>query len=203
MPKDKTETHKKILPAAMEEFLEKGFEGATMRSVAEKAGITAAGLYRHFLDKEAMFSALVEPVLEECRCWMTQRKQEDYGFLARDTLETMWNGEGELQILDLVYAHFDEFKLLLCCSAGTKYASFLHDIIVTQQEETLAYLEAARQKGIPVREVDPLEIHLLMTAYTNAIFEVVVHDFSKEQALHYTKTLQEFFYPGWRAVLGL
>ena len=56
MPKDKTGTPQKILPASMEEFLEKGFEGATMRSVAEKAGITAAGLYRHFLDKETMFS---------------------------------------------------------------------------------------------------------------------------------------------------
>ena len=81
--------------------------------------------------------------------------------------------------------------------------SFLHDCTMMQQEETFAYLEAARQKGVPVREVDPLEIHLLMTAYTNAIFEVVVHDFSREQALHYIKTLQEFFYPGWRAILGL
>ena len=203
MPKDKTETHRKILPAAMEEFLEKGFEGATMRGIAEKAGITAAGLYRHFFDKEAMFSALVDPVLEECRRWAEGRKQQDYDFLVQDQLDTMWDGQGELQIIELLYAHFQEFKLLLCCSAGTKYMSFLHDCTMMQQKETFAYLEAARQKGVPVREVDPLELHLLMTAYTNAIFEVVVHDFSREQALHYIKTLQEFFYPGWRAVLGL
>ena len=47
MPKDKTETHERIIPAAMKIFLEKGFEKATMREIAEEAGITAAGLYRH------------------------------------------------------------------------------------------------------------------------------------------------------------
>ena len=43
MPKDKTETHERIIPAAMKIFLEKGFEKATMREIAEEAGITAAG----------------------------------------------------------------------------------------------------------------------------------------------------------------
>ena len=40
MPKDKTETHERIIPAAMKIFLEKGFEKATMREIAEEAGIT-------------------------------------------------------------------------------------------------------------------------------------------------------------------
>ena len=40
-------------------------------------------------------------------------------------------------------------------------------------------------------------------AYTNALFEVVVHDFTKEEALHYLDTMHQFFIPGWRAILGL
>ena len=39
----------------------------------------------------------------------------------------------------------------------------------------LAYMEAARRRGIPVREIDPKELHLLMTAYSNGMYEVVVH----------------------------
>lgn len=42
-----------------------------------------------------------------------------------------------------------------------------------------------------------------MTAYTNAMFEVVVHDFTKQEARHYLDTLHRFFVPGWRALLGL
>ena len=204
MPKDKTETYQKILPAAMAEFLEKGFERATMREIAAAAGITAAGLYRHFADKESMFAALVEPVLEKCDQWYAKHKDEDYKYLEQGDLEAMWYRGTELNMmLDLVYDNFAVFKLLLCRSEGTKYANFLHDFVTLEQKETLAYLEAARQKGVPVRDIKPEELHLLLTAYTGALFEVVVHDFSREDAIHYLKTLEEFFTPGWRTVLGL
>lgn len=204
MPKDKTETHRKILPAAMEEFLEKGFEKATMRGIAEAAGITAAGLYRHFEDKEAMFAALVEPVLAQCEAWYQGHKETDYAYLEQGDLEAMWTQGTELtMMLDVVYENFDVFKLLLCRSEGTKYAHWLHEFVMLEQRETIAYMEAAKAKGIPVREIRPEELHLLLTAYVSALFEVVVHDFSKEDAIHYLKTLEAFFIPGWRAVLGL
>ena len=87
MPKDKTETHERIIPAAMKIFLEKGFEKATMREIAEEAGITAAGLYRHFVDKEAMFAALVEPVLSELQKWCERTRQVDYDFLEQGDLD--------------------------------------------------------------------------------------------------------------------
>ena len=175
-----------------------------MREIAEEAGITAAGLYRHFVDKEAMFAALVEPVLSELQKWCERTRQVDYDFLEQGDLDAMWNSGNDLGlVVEQIYSHFNEFKLLLCCSAGTKYAWFLHDIVVMEQQETLAYMEEAKKHGVPVKEVDPKELHLLMTAYTNALFEVVVHDFTKEEALHYLDTMHQFFIPGWRAILGL
>ena len=42
MPKDKTDTHEKIIRAAREEFMEKGFEQASMRSIAGRVGMSAA-----------------------------------------------------------------------------------------------------------------------------------------------------------------
>lgn len=204
MPKDKTDTHERILPAAMKEFLEKGYEKATMREIAAAAGLSAAGLYRHFADKEEMFAALVDPVLEECRKWYKAHRDSDYTYLAQGDLDAMWNSGSDMRmILTLVYGHFDVFKLLLCCSEGTRYAGFLHEFIMLEQKETLDYMEAAREKGVAVQQIEPRELHLLMTAYTNALFEVVIHDFTKEEAAGYIETLQKFFTPGWRAVLGL
>lgn len=204
MPRDKTETHNKIMPAAMEVFLEKGYEKATMREIAAKAGITAAGLYRHFPDKEAMFSALVEPAMEKLEEWYRYNKALDYSYLDKLDMDGMWDEETDLKMMmNLVYEHFNEFKLILCCSEGTRYANFLHDFTMTEQRETMAYMEEAKKRGIPVREVVPEEFHLLMSAYVNAMFEVVIHDYSHDQAVHYLKTLRDFFYPGWRNLLGL
>lgn len=204
MPKDKLITYEKILPAAKEEFLQNGFEQASLRSIAGKIGMSAAGLYRHFADKEALFSALVEPAVSACEAWYQAHKAKCYELLASNKLEVLWDGHSDAELIrDIVYSDFSAFKLLICCSEGTRYASFIHDVVVLEQEETLAFMEQARKEGIPVKEIRPEEIHLLLSAYMTALFEVVVHDFPIEDAMHYIETLQKFFYPGWRAVLGL
>ena len=65
MPRDKTLSHKRVNKAIMEEFLEKGYEAASIRSIGNRAGMTSAGLYRHYADKEAMFGAMVQPLIDE------------------------------------------------------------------------------------------------------------------------------------------
>lgn len=194
----------RILAVAKAEFLKLGFEKASIRAIAAQAGMTSAGLYRHFRNKEEMFSALVEPTIAECAARFETEKANDYELLAKDQLEEMWtNSSGLTMLLNVIYENFDAFKLLLCCSEGTKYADFTHEFVSMEQQETLAYLEAARAKGIPVNDVKPEEMHLLLSAYSTAVFEIVVHDFTKEKAEHYVQTLIAFFVPGWRAVLGI
>ena len=204
LPKDKSASHACIVRAAKKEFLEKGFEKASMRSIAKDAGMTSAGLYRHFADKESMFAALVEPTLREFAEQYQTQASRDYKLLRQGQLDTMWESGSDLSVfLDLIYRHFDEFKLLLCCSEGTKFDNFVHDFVIMEQKETISFLKTARGQGIPVKGIKPKELHLLLSAYAAAIFEVVIHDFTQTEAQHYLKTLQAFFYPGWRAVLGL
>ena len=50
-----------ILLAAMEEFSDKGFLGASLRQIVKKAGVTTGAFYGYFSSKEALFAALVEP----------------------------------------------------------------------------------------------------------------------------------------------
>lgn len=192
------------MAAAKAEFLEQGFEKASIRSIAARAGMTSAGLYRHFTDKEDMFAALVEPTLKICLDRFAVEKARDYELLEQDRIDEMWGKAPTIMaLIDLIYANFDAFKLLVCRSEGTRYADFVHEFVMMEQQETLAYMEAARKNGIPVKEVDPKELHLLMSAYSAALFEIVVHDFNKAEAEHYIQTLLTFFVPGWRAVLGL
>ena len=42
MPRDKTANHIKIMAAAKAEFMEFGFEKSSMRSIADRCGMTAA-----------------------------------------------------------------------------------------------------------------------------------------------------------------
>lgn len=48
-------TRQQILDAAYDLFIEKGFQGSSMRDIADKAGIKAASIYNHFDGKESIF----------------------------------------------------------------------------------------------------------------------------------------------------
>jgi AcrR family transcriptional regulator len=58
------ETRERILAAARELFLAGGAEAVTMRSVAERVGVTATALYRHFEGKEALLQAVIHAGFE-------------------------------------------------------------------------------------------------------------------------------------------
>jgi len=53
-------THKRILECGKAQFLENGYEGTSLRELCKTVGITTGLFYRHFTDKGALFSALVE-----------------------------------------------------------------------------------------------------------------------------------------------
>jgi len=54
-----------ILEAAREAFVRDGYEGVSMRRLAERVGCSHANLYLHFRDKEALFDCLVEESFDE------------------------------------------------------------------------------------------------------------------------------------------
>lgn len=58
-------SQRKIMDAAKEIFVKKGYEGTTLNAIAEKVGIRKASFYAHFNHKEALFYRMFEIVLEE------------------------------------------------------------------------------------------------------------------------------------------
>ncbi|HWR43602.1 TetR/AcrR family transcriptional regulator [Sporomusa sp.] len=65
---DKKQRVEEIINAAVDEFVEKGYENASMESIAVRAGISKGGVYHHFKSKrEVLFAAnqrLSEPIYE-------------------------------------------------------------------------------------------------------------------------------------------
>ena len=201
MPKDKTASHIRVMAAARDEFMEFGFEKASMRRVGERCGLTAAGLYRHCRDKEDLFDQLVAPAIERLKSWMDTHLTK-YLTTVRDEGNLKWQDSWIDMMREEVYPHVDDYHLLLTCSSGTKYESFLHDLTQTAQERTLQYLPILRQKGLAIREISPMELHLLFSAYVTALFEPVIHRYALDEAMRCLETVEAFFLPGWKTLFG-
>jgi AcrR family transcriptional regulator len=59
------ESRKKILSAAAKAFSVNGYKGASMRVIAKDAGISTAGLYLYFKNKEDLYTTLVRNKLHD------------------------------------------------------------------------------------------------------------------------------------------
>jgi AcrR family transcriptional regulator len=57
--REKLETREKILDAARELFLTEGYDGVSMRQVAERIEYSPTAIYVHFADKDELFRELV------------------------------------------------------------------------------------------------------------------------------------------------
>ena len=201
MPKDKTASHVRVMSAGRDEFLEYGFEKASMRRVGERCGFTAAGLYRHCRDKEDLFDQLVAPAVERINAWMDGHLSK-YLTAVRDEGNLQWQDSWIDMMREVVYPNVEDYHLLLTCSSGTKYESFLHDLTQTAQEQTLLYLPILRQKGLAVRDISTRELHLLFSAYVTALFEPVIHRYSLDESMQCLETVETFFLPGWKVLFG-
>ena len=204
MPRDKSISHVKVNKAIKEEFLEKGFEGASVRSIGNRAGMTSAGLYRHYADKEAMFAAMVDPLIESIKEWIKNHTAKQYDLLAEDAMEKELFRETFMDMIhEVILPRRDEFKLLMECSAGTKYENFIHEFVAENQKAFLKAIEGLKGKGYPVVELDESELHILLSAYLTACFEPIIHDYSMTDIEKNLNMIQEFFMPGWRRIMGV
>lgn len=59
------QTEEKILIAAEEEFLEKGFNGARLQKIADSAGLNKALLHYYFRNKDRLFEVVFEKIASQ------------------------------------------------------------------------------------------------------------------------------------------
>ncbi|MBR3018666.1 MAG: TetR/AcrR family transcriptional regulator [Clostridia bacterium] len=202
MARDKAGHHEQIMAAAWQEFLTYGFADASMRRIASSAGMSVSGLYKHFASKEEMFSELVEPACQGLINLYHLESDDQEQFVEAGVLSVLEAGQDARLAIAYIYDHLDAFRLIICKSQGTKYESFLHDLAVLGEEMTLSFMDMLKKQGVKLNEFCERELHLLVTANVNAVFQTVEHGFSREEAMHYADTLDRFFSKGWREFFG-
>ena len=194
----------RILACARGEFLDKGFTGAPLRTIAAAADTSTNSIYVRFGDKEGLFSAIVEPLLNE----MTERFlkiQEEFRQMDRAAQAAhmaQYADGGTLELVEYMYEHLDEFRLLLDASYGTRFHNFVDALVRIEAEYTGKYIEIV---GYPAQLGDALTeklLHIVTTSRFESIFEVIRHGMSRADAIEYIRLLSRYHRAGFFEIFG-
>ncbi|WP_449035959.1 TetR/AcrR family transcriptional regulator [Peptostreptococcus stomatis] len=198
-------TQQKILEVGKREFLAKGFKDASLRKIVAEAGFTKGAFYGYYPDKAALFEALVSEAADGLIEQFKAAQDAHFDLIPENkTSESReLSTKYLLHFVNYIYDYFEEFKLVLCCSEGTKYEDYIHELVELEVSRTEKYYAILKEKGKIIGRVSHDLHHMITSAYFTAVFETIVHDMSREQAIEYVEELAIFFNSGWEGLLRL
>ena len=193
-----SKTQEKILEIGKKEFLDKGFKEASLNEIVEKAGFTKGAFYGYYPTKESLFE-----VINEFNEKFKKAKDDHFNLILQNKASRTINLSTDYlkYFVNYVYDHFDVFKLILCCSNGTKYNNYIHDLVVQDIIWTEEFFKILKAKNKIRGNISKELHHMIISAYFTAAFETVVHDMKREEAIKYIEELATFFNAGWKSLI--
>ena len=197
-------TLERIHRAAFEEFLEKGFKSASLRNIVKKVNMTTGAFYGYYNSKEELFEALVGEHYDYLINTF-KKAQTDFASLPSDLQPQVMSkisGACMLDMLHYAYDHLEGCKLLLACSEGTKFDSFIDEMVEIEVSATHAYQKVLRELGSPSPDIDPRLEHILITGMFHTFFELIIHEMPLSDAENYLREMRAFYTAGWMEIVG-
>ncbi len=188
----------KIIEYAQKEFLEKGYNDASLRNIAKMAEVSTSTMYTRFGDKAGMFEYLISPTgklpdfLEKTLSGYFSMNLDEQHEHYKEKSKTGFDA-----IIDMIYEEYAAYKLLVSCSPGDIFKNYLEQITAIDVKYTLHYLKENNSKALREGRINEGFCHVVSTAFYSALFHCVEHDMSKEDAEKYITELRNFYGRGW------
>ena len=200
--KNDKETKSKLLASAKEEFLEKGYMKASLRTICKNAGVTTGALYFFYKDKEDLFAALVEEPFQNLYGMMMNHYNDGVTAVKEGTVNHE-DHSNDLEVAEMVahymYANYDAFELLLTKSQGSRFENCVDEFVqVTEQHYRKMADFMTSENGLP--RVDDYLVHWISHMHIDSFIHMLKHERSEEKAKMYMKQMVQYFVHGWYGV---
>ncbi len=188
MPQDK-ETREKLIESAKAEFMEKGYNKASLRSICAKAGVTTGALYFFFKDKADLYKAIVGKPVEELFEIMQAHFDEDEDVVASaapdaDPDEYIDDHSEMAQLLiHHIYSNYDAAILLLTKSQGSEYENLVDRIVEITESKSIEMMGKIAAKTGESKKLNKYMLHLVIHVVVDSFVHLVTHEPDEKKAL--------------------
>ncbi len=189
------EKRKKLIEAAKKEFLEKGYNKASLRKICSDAGVTTGALYFFFENKEDLFSSIVNPPLLELKKMVAEHFKEDRAFLSNINSMDLGNlDHSDLSdiLVDHIYKYYDSFLLLLSGSKEDVLENAIDEFVDLMEKSTMTMVSDSK-----FYTYDPFMTHWMAHTTVDSVVHVIKHEKDVKKAKERIQSIMNYLVIGW------
>ena len=189
------EKRKKLIEAGKKEFLERGYNKASLRKICSDAGVTTGALYFFFENKEDLYSSIVNPPLMELKKMVIEHFKEDQAFLSNmDSLDLGNLDHSDIadMLVDHVYKNYDSFILLLSGSKEDALENGIDEFVEILEQSTIAMVS-----GSKFYTYDPFMTHWMAHTTVDSMVHVIKHEKDVNVAKKRIQSIMNYLVIGW------
>jgi AcrR family transcriptional regulator len=195
------ETKNLLLKAAKEEFLEYGYQKASLRNICKKAGVTTGALYFFFHDKEDLFASIVEPMANAVRTMILEHtsleatQQMDITTGIREDIHVA------KKLMHFYYTNKKEALLLLEKAQGSSYESFTDELVKLMELESIKLFDSINAVMGKNSMFNECTLHWFAHLQVESFLHVLSHDMSEEEAMKQIEVVVTFLRGGYEKLV--
>lgn len=188
-------TRENLIEAAKREFLEKGYNKASLRTICANAGVTTGALYFFFENKADLFAAIVDPPLKELKSILIKHFSDDAEHVKNLTSfeeADMDHSDISNLIVGHIYNYYDSFMLLLNASENTVYENVVDEFVEMVDRSIPAMMTQVRGYTY-----DENMSHWMAHISIDAFIHVIQHERDVDKAKERLGKILNYLVLGW------
>ena len=184
-----------LIQAAKKEFLEKGYNKASLRNICAQAGVTTGALYFFFKNKEDLFAEIVDGPLRGLKELIARHFLEDSeimsGIKSVNEIDPDHSMESDM-FIEYIYRYRDSFILVLSAAENTVYENCVDEFVAMLEKLTPMMLS-----GMKGYTCDAYMSHWMSHLTIDAFINVIRHIEDVEEAKRRMRPILNYLVRGW------
>lgn len=179
------ETREKLIESAKKEFMEKGYNKASLRKICADAGVTTGALYFFFNDKADLYRAIVGETVDKLFLILEEHNKEEEIMLDSPDYDDTADDHSELaqEIIHHIYSNYDAAIMLLKKSQGSEYENIVERIVEMTENNSLVAMQKYSEQTGKKKKLNKYMLHLSIHLVVDSFVHLVIHEPDEQKAL--------------------
>ena len=202
----KTNTRQLIIEAAINEFLEKGYENTTLRNICKKANTTTGSFYFFFKDKDELFKEIVSP-LEKNIDYILSNMLDSHNTLSNFTTTPIIVDKNDIitnfKYIFSVFMQYQKEAIILFNKSQKSYKeNFLNSIIESYTQANLKFLLELKLRNHIASSINEYSLKLYFKCFFTAFIDLVTSNLSYDEMEEQLQFLISMVYGSWEELFN-